>query len=424
MIRPIDSGNERMKKAGNPKSKYPILILIQMKRRDFIIKGGLATTATIAGTSILSSMNNNIESDTVNIGVIGTGSRGNGLISIINKIDGLRVAACCDVIPFRLKQGIKRVGSKSKAYSDYRKLLDNKDIDAVLISSTFNTHSQIAIDALDARKHVYCEKTMGKGIEGIKIMREKVEMSSKIFQTGHQYHSSKLYMHVVELIKSGKIGQVLSFECQWNRQGDWRRKVPDPKLERAINWRMYREYSGGLVAELCSHQIDFVNWVLGSTPKKVMGVGGIDYWKDGRETYDNIHLIYDYDNGVRAKFTCLTANAKDDYQIRVMGSKGTIILGYAKAWFYPEGEYTKKTMGDVDGVSGATATWEKTKGYPIKVEHADPSAQALIDFKDYVINNTTPISNVKTGSHAAFAVQMGLDAMYNGTIEYWKEDYN
>ena len=87
---------------------------------------------------------------------------------------------------------------------------------------------------------------------------------------------------------------------------------------------MYKEYSGGLLAELSSHQIDFVNWVLGTHPEQVMGFGGVDYWKDGRETYDNIHVIYKYPKGVKAKFSCLTTNASEGFKIKVMGDKGTI----------------------------------------------------------------------------------------------------
>ncbi|MEP4948877.1 MAG: Gfo/Idh/MocA family oxidoreductase, partial [Flavobacteriaceae bacterium] len=248
----------------------------------------------------------------------------------------------------------------------------------------------------------------------------KEEASNLVFQTGHQYHSSKLYVHVVDLIKKGKIGKIQAFECQWNRNGNWRRPVPSPELERVVNWRMYREFSGGLLAELCSHQLDFVNWVLEALPDKVMGMGGVDYWKDGRETYDNIHLIYNYPNGVKAKFTCLTGNAKDDYKIRVFGDKGTIILDYAKAWFYPEGKVNKK-MGEVDGVSGATIGWDEGKGIPIKVEHTEPTEQALIDFRDNIVQSKTPISNIHTGANAALCVQMGLDAMYNQKIIHRKD---
>ncbi|MEP2026913.1 MAG: Gfo/Idh/MocA family oxidoreductase [Reichenbachiella sp.] len=396
-----------------------------MKRREFVIKGSLATaglaTSSLAAANMIGI---NKANSKVNIGVIGTGSRGRGLIPNINSIDNFNVVACADILPFRLEDGLSKVeGQKAKGYSDYRKLLDDKNIDAVLIATPFSTHADIAMDAIDAGKHVYCEKTMAKGYEGIKSLVDKVDNSKKIFQTGHQYHSSRLYTHVVELIKNGKVGKIQAFECQWNRNGNWRRSVPSPELERIINWRMYREYSGGLVAELCSHQLDFANWVLDATPNKVAGFGSVDYWKDGRETYDNIHLIYDYPGGVKAKYTCLTANSKDDYQIKVLGDKGTIILSYGKAWFYPEGKLNKK-LGDLDGVSGATVSWEEGKGIPIKVEHIEPSKQALIDFRDSIIDNKSPVSNLATGAKAALCVQMGLDAMYDQKIVAWDPSFD
>ncbi len=389
-----------------------------MKRREFIVKSGVA----MAGVSTMSAgMPYFSKNRSVNIGVIGTGDRGGGLIPIINDIQGLNVAGCCDVLPFRLENGLKKVGRKTAAYSDYRKLLDNKDIDAVLIATPFNTHSRIALDALDAGKHVYCEKTLAKGYDDIEAIISKTSGSKQIFQTGHQYHSSRLYSHIVDLINNGKVGKITAIECQWNRNADWRRPVPGPEYERAINWRMYREYSGGLLAELCSHQLDLINWVLDAVPVKVMGDGGVDYWKDGRETYDNIHMIYTYPHGVRAKFTCLTSNAKDDYLITILGDKGTITIDYTKAWFYPEKIGDKKELGEVDGVSGATVQWEQNKGVPIEVEHLDPSKQALLDFRNSVLDNKTPESNVFSGAKAAICVQMGLDALYTGKVIPWKQ---
>lgn len=394
-----------------------------MKRRAFIKKTGIASAGILSANAVFGNVSklNFSPNGTINIGVIGTGQRGVGLTSIINKIDGIDVVAASDTIPFRLEKGIARANTKVKGYKDYKSLLDDKDVDAVILATPFNTHSQIAIDALDAGKHVYCEKTLAKGYEGIQQLINKTKDSNTIFQTGHQYHSSRLYTHVVDLIHQGKVGNITAFECQWNRHGNWRRKVPSPSLEKAINWRMYREFSGGLTAELCSHQIDFVNWVLGETPNQVMGVGGVDYWKDGRETYDNVHLIYSYPKGIKAKFSCLTSNAKDGYQIKVLGDKGTIIVTNKDAWFYPEGK-KNKIMGEVDGVSGATAQWDKEKGYNINIEHLDPSKQALLDFKSAIINNKNPLSNITSGAKTAVCVQMALDAMYNNKIVQWNNN--
>jgi predicted dehydrogenase len=394
-----------------------------LKRRTFIKKSGIATAGILTTNSVFGNLSHlkSSSSDSVNIGVIGTGQRGTGLTSIINKIDGLRVVAAADVIPFRLQNGLKKANSNPKGYGNYKALLENKDVDAVIIATPFNTHSKIAIDAIDAGKHIFCEKTLAKGYHGIQQLINKTKESKTIFQTGHQYHSSRLYTYVFDLIRQGKVGNISAFECQWNRHGNWRRKVPNPSLEKAINWRMYREFSGGLTAELCSHQIDFVNWVLGETPEQVMGVGGIDYWKDGRETYDNVHLTYSYANGVKAKFSCVTSNAKDGYQIKVLGDKGTIIIDTKNAWFYPEGK-KNKVMGEVDGVSGATAQWDKAKGYNINIEHLDPSKQALLDFKNAIIDNKTPLSNITSGAKTAVCVQMALDAMYDNKIVKWNDN--
>ncbi|WP_296635326.1 Gfo/Idh/MocA family oxidoreductase [Polaribacter sp.] len=394
-----------------------------MKRRNFLKKAGIASAGMLTANSVFGNISklNFSPNNIINLGVIGTGQRGTGLTSIINKIEDINVIAASDVIPFRLQNGIAKSNTKTKGYQNYKALLDNKDIDAVIIATPFNTHSKIAIDALDAGKHVYCEKTLAKGYEGIQQLVNKTKASNTVFQTGHQYHSSRLYTYVVDLIRQGKVGNITAFECQWNRHGNWRRRVPNPSLEKAVNWRMYREFSGGLTAELCSHQIDFVNWVLGETPTQVMGVGGIDYWKDGRETYDNVHLTYSYKNGVKAKFSCLTSNAKDGYQIKVLGDKGTLIIDYKDAWFYPEGK-KNKVMGEVDGVSGATAQWDKDKGYYINIEHLDPSKQALLDFKNAIINNKPPLSNINSGAKTAVCVQMALDAMYNNEIVKWNNN--
>ena len=396
-----------------------------MERREFVKKSGMAIAGVSVATSAMTNLNiiKNI-GQTVNIGVIGTGDRGGGLIPFINEIEGMQVSACCDILPFRLENGIKKVNGKAKAYKDYRALLDDKEIDAILVAVPFSEHSKIMMDALSASKHIYGEKTLVKGYDAVRdIIEKKKNYKNLVFQTGHQYHSSRLYTSVVEMIKDGKIGNISAFESQWNRNGNWRRPVPDPKFERLINWRMYREYSGGLTAELCSHQIDFANWVLNETPKEVVGLGGIDYWKDGRETFDNIHLIYNYPSGVKATYTCLTSNSKDDYLIKVMGDKGTIILDYTKAWFYPEGK-PDKPLGNVDGVSGATMKWQEGRGIPLEVSHEDPSKQALIDFKNSIINESEPISDLITGSKASIAVQMGLDALYTKKLVSWQSEYD
>lgn len=372
------------------------------------------------GARYLSAMPVSFGQKQVNIGVIGTGDRGKGLMSLITQIDGLEVVACADVIPFRLTEGLSKA-PKAKGYHNYNDLLNDKNVDAVMISTPFSTHDQIAIAALKAGKHVYCEKTMTKGLDETQRVLSAAAQSNKVFQTGHQYHSSPLYNRAVEIIQSGYIGEITSFESQWNRNGDWRRPVPDPKWERLINWRMYREYSGGLVAELMSHQIDFINWAMNSQPAKVTGFGGIDHWNDGRETYDNVHLLFEYPSGLDASFTCTTTNGYEDYQIKVLGSEGTMILDYTKGVVFAESrDLTEK--GIVDGVSGATLqAWNSGKGTPIDAPGNDPTLDALKQFYNSIVNDAPVISDVKSGAQTAKCVQISLDALYDGKIKYWSD---
>ncbi len=394
----------------------------EISRRKFLtgltLTGGVIALAGRATSACALS-----RSPGINIGIIGTGDRGAGLASLIKRIPDINLAACCDILPFRLANGMQYANKKTRQYSDYRFLLDQKDIDAVVVATPFSTHADIAVDALDAGKHVFCEKTMAYGYQDIKKLSRKVADSDLVFQTGHQYHSSRLYRHIVELVQAGKIGAVGAIECQWNRNGDWRRPTPDPKWEKLINWRMYREFSGGLVAELCSHQIDFTNWLLASRPAKVTGFGGIDYWKDGRETYDNVHIMTEYPSGVKARYTCLTTNSRDGYQIKIFGKEGTIVINKEKAWLYSE-QVEQKDTAIVDGVTGATQTSWGVSGTPIEVEHKNPSMQALLDFKSAVLTGSKPLSNVKSGADVSVVVQMALDAMDNGTVEYWRDKYD
>ena len=393
-----------------------------MDRRKFIHQGGLVSLGLLTGASAIGAVQfNSFSKEIINIGVIGTGARGVGQTLLINKIENLNVVAVCDILPFRLDEGLKAANNSAMTYTNYLDLVHDKNVDAVLIATPFSEHYNMAIAALKAGKHVYCEKTMVKGIKESKNLVSEVSKTKLIFQTGHQYHSSRLYAHVVKMLKEDAIGNIKSFECRWYRNGDWRKPVQNPKDERAINWRMYRAYSGGLTAELSSHQIDFVNWVLDENPMKIMGTGGNDFWEDGRETYDNTHLIFEYPSGVKAHFKCLTSHIPGGYEIKVIGDKGVVTLTTDKAWINYYKRPEKVVYSDVDGVSGATvpSDYIPQKGTPIKVAHSNPSEQALIDFRDSIFNNTQPISNVETGANTAKAVQLALDAMIKGEVQYW-----
>lgn len=405
-----------------------------ISRREFITKTAIATV----GLSAIPIMSKTILSnDVVNIGIIGTGDRGADMVNILSNVPEVRITACCDILPKHLKNGLQYAAKGAKGYTDYKEMLKNKDLDAIIVCTPLHLHYQMAIEALDADKHVYCEKTMTHNIEQAVSLVEKVKSSKKTFQVGYQLPYNPLYQEIKEMISAGACGQITQIACTYNRNGDWRREVDDPKNERLINWRMYWDYSGGLMAELCSHQIEIVNWVLDAHPLKVCGFGGIDYWKDGREIFDNITIVYDYPNGIKASFNSITTNAQSGVSVKLMGTEGTIEIlkeQGQEAMYYVENntleQNSENQSENIDGITGATLkAWEQGKGVEIKVDDqpksdTETTSLAFKHFAECINNNITPISNVEVGRQSAVSVHMANMAMKNEKIEYWKDEYS
>jgi predicted dehydrogenase len=393
-------------------------------RRKFIATGALALTGLTAFGYESISKGSLGQTGPIRIGLIGSGSRGQGLATLLGKILSFELVACCDIIPENLQGGMKLAAKGARSYTDYKKLLQDKDIQAVIIATPLYLHYPMALDAMAAGKHIYMEKTMAYTIPQALDLVKKVQRSNLVFQVGHQYRYYSLYLKVKEILSKGWIGKVSHYECQYNRNSDWRKPVSDPKMERAINWRMYKEYCGGVLSELSAHEIDIVNWMQDSHPLKVAGFGGIDYWKDGRETFDNIRLVYEYPDGVKASVTSILSNEYKGYSIRILGSKGTIEILRDQAYIYPEA--TKKTLGTVDGVTGATMeVLPGGKGQLIVFEkQSDPTTYALQDFAECILKGKKPASNVITGRDVAIAVHMGNQAAETEKTQYWKDEYS
>lgn len=399
-----------------------------MSRRKFIKYTGALAGGLLLKQELFSM--HAIEGQRLNIGVIGCGDRGNGIIEIVNTMPGsFAVTAICDILEFRIEACKKLLNPESKVavHKDYRRLLDDKNIHAVVIATPLNSHYEIAAAALDAGKHVYLEKTMTYNIQQALDLVKKVKSTPSLtLQVGHQYRYTPLYFKVKEMIAKGHLGKVTQIDCRWDRNWNWRRPVPDPRLERQINWRMYKEYSGGLVAELLSHQMDFIHWAFETHPDTIMGAGGIDYYKDGRETFDNVQVMLRYKkDGMIGNFGATCGNAHDGYLFKIKGTKGAVHLLVDDAVFYPEKE-TKKQLETVDGVAGATRiTWNKDGGIPITQEPMkDGTWYALKEFYSCIVNRQRPVSDVITGATTAIAVHLSNNSLYTGTIQQWKPSYN
>ena len=405
-----------------------------LKRRKFIANSGKVALATLVPSTGLFRFGKSL-AEQVNIGVIGTGSRGNWLIKLLKDIPNASVIACCDIMPNRLGQGLKLAAPKCKGYSDYRKLLDDKNVDAVIIASPLSMHFDMVRDAVDAGKHVYCEKTMCFTHEQSVGLEPILKNSNLVFQVGYQHRYNPLYNQIKGIIHSEDFGALSHIDCYWNRNGDWRRPVDDPKWERMINWRMYREYSGGLMAELSSHQIDIVNWIVEDLPESVSGYGGIDFWKDGRETFDHVHSVFKYPSGIQASYTCLTTNAHMGYQMLFYGKNATVqVTGEQghQAFLFVEPAWINgmKKPDAVDAVSGATVkVWEAGKAMPILAgdgpeDDAEPTGKALESFANCIRENKLPLSNYSNGKSSAICVTKANEAMLQEEIMDLRKAYS
>lgn len=395
-----------------------------MKRRTFLKGAGLLTGGTLIGNAGVFASG---RSSVIKVGIIGCGDRGRGMMHVIQELkDQFAITAICDVLDFRLEGARRQLKNGSfRAYKDHRKLLEDRNVDAVVIAVPLYMHYPVAADSLQAGKHVYLEKTMTFNIpEALKLVELSGQRPRQVVQVGHQYRYSPLYYKVKEMIDKGLLGKVNQIECRWDRNGNWRRPVPDPSLERQINWRMYKACSGGLVAELLSHQIDFINWVFDAHPASVQATGGIDIFKDGRETFDNVQVMFRYPGeGMIGNFGATCGNAHDGYLFRIKGTKGTISLLTDRGVFIPEKSAAPKNEV-VDGVTGASKiAWNKDGGAPILPEPTkDGTWYALMDFYKAVRSGRLPDSNVYTGARTAICVDLANQALYGGQLMQWDKE--
>lgn len=398
-----------------------------MERRNFIKTSSIGLSGLLLHNEIWAlSKNNNGEK--VSVGLIGCGSRGVGLLEVLKDLqDKFQVTAVCDILDFRFKEA-KQVGlGDMKEYKDYRKLLDDKSIQAVVIATPLYLHYQMAADALKAGKHVYLEKTMTYSIQqAIDLVALAKSRSKQVLQVGHQLPYTPLYIKVKEMIDKEYLGKITQVECRYDRHNDWRRPVPDPSLEKSINWRMYKEYSGGLTAEILSHQMQFINWALDTHPDEVFSTGGIDFYKDGRETYDNVQIMLRYkEKGIVGNFGSTLANEREGFIFKIKGSKGAVELLFDEGIFYPEQE-TKKQLETVDGVAGATKIeWKKDGGISILNEKMkDGTWYAFSDFHTCITENKKPMLGVEQGGRAAINVHLANNALYSHSVQKWQPKFN
>ncbi len=307
-------------------------------RRDFVKTAGAVTAAAAAGVFGAPAIQKvKGANDRVQYGVIGTGSRGCYLLRHMSGLDNGRCVAVCDDYEPNLKNGVTNAGVKPQAFANYQDLLARNDIDAVVVVTPLYMHFPVTRDVLLSGKHVFCEKSLVFKPEEVHALRAlSNERPKQILQVGLQRRYSKFYQAAKDMVSKGLIGKVSHIEGQWHRNtfanDPWNKPVPKDRTDRQWNWRKYRDLSGGLTAELGSHQVDVAEWMFGSPPEFIVGIGGLNFIKDGRNIFDNIQLLYQYPQGQKMIYSAITTNrhlplfggTRTEFGEVIMGTEGTI----------------------------------------------------------------------------------------------------
>ena len=453
-----------------------------LSRRDLLKAAGAVTAVAAAIPSLESApgiLTARAANDPVRYGMIGTGSRGSYLLKHLKNIDNGQCVALCDINPENLKHGVDTIGNNPRTYSDYHELLAQKDIDAVFVITPLFVHFPLTRDALQAGKHVFCEKCLVFKPEEVHEIRAlAAEHPKQTLQTGLQRRYSEFYQTVKSMVDKGILGDVYHMHAQWHRNminepsSLWTMK---PGGEKNIaNWRVFRSMSGGLTAELTSHQVDVADWMFGNHPEFVMGFGSLDVLKDGRNVWDNVQLIYRYPNGRQLTYSSISTNQFLPYfnaqraqmgEI-IMGTEGTIEITvgfddpHCIAWWYREppkksAEVTKAGEKKKPFVAGATMVtaggargpipimtsdmeftgkegfldrevkfarrWLTSKGVMIQEEQGNPVDTELRTFFQNCRDGKRPLADLEVGLADSVAVILSNIAMDENRKVYFNE---
>jgi predicted dehydrogenase len=414
-------------------------------RRNFLKKSSLATLASITATNFIAK---NAFSKTTSVGelkfgLIGCNGMGFSNLQRHIKIQGVECVAICDVDQTVLNKRATEVekiqGYKPTLYNDYRKLLEDKSINYVIIGSPDHWHCLMAVHAMEAGKHVYVEKPIALYMEECNVMLNAARKLNKIVQVGQWQRSGPHYDEAIKMAHSGMLGQIRLVKV-WAYQG-WMKPVPvlpntvppagvDYKMWLGpaetkpfnanrfhFNFRWFWDYAGGLMTDWGVHEIDIALFAMkAKAPISVMASGGkFAYPDDASETPDTLQTVYQYE-GFNMLWEHATGINGGNYGrtegISFIGNDGTLVLNRDGWELIPE-------VKVIDGVKSQKFDSKKYDKKPtddyLKM-HAENFVEAIRKNDPKILK-----CGIETGSIAALNAQMGNIAYKLGRRIYWNE---
>jgi predicted dehydrogenase len=423
-----------------------------MDRRTFlnnsvkVIGGSAALGSTALSYSRIAGAN-----DRISIGHIGIGNRGTELDDIASRLKEshkVEMTAVCDLWSVNREKAAannaKLYGKTPRAFKVSEELLAASDLDAVIISTPEHSHSPLLKLAAEAGKDIYVEKPMGNVLSDVKAARDAVLLHKIIAQVGTQHRSEPYPKMARETIHGGALGDVSKIEIVWNYHGprwrgreevkqireadtDWNKWLMnkphrpfDPQLY--FEFRLYREFSGGIADQWMSHGIDLVHYFMNdSLPRTVVAHGGIFAWRDGRENADTFQAVLEYPKGFLVSYSTSFGNDAPSFT-RYMGKKATLInLGGEGS---PRYQLVEEKGNHEENPEVDKQRTEKyllmpgEKGLP-PTGIDDMSVEHMANWIDCMRSRQQPIATVHDGFAQSVACMMATKAYWTGKKQYW-----
>jgi predicted dehydrogenase len=401
-------------------------------RRAFLESLGRHGTGTLLAAAAVESSRGFAANDTIRVGCIGTGSRCQALMKALDQIQGVRIAAVCDIYEPHLDQARKLAATGALATRSYREVLGRSDIDAVVIAAPDHWHVPMTVDACDAGKDVYVEKPLthdpSEGATAIAAQNR----NRRIVQVGTQQRSMPHFQKARELLGAGRIGTVLKVHMSWNRnvpirkresaagvearQLDWKAflgAAPDQAFDayRYRNWRWFWDFGGGLLTDLMVHWIDVAHWFLDLDHPASAVTTGMHFAAQGAwETPDTIQTLLSYGERLQIHFEGTFSNACHGAMIAFLGTEGTLYLDRGRYELYPE----RNKSEPESWVLGT----ERRRGRDF---YDNPNGEVLhlANWLACIRNRRPPNCPAEAGAAAAAAAHLANRAYRAGQVASW-----
>lgn len=373
-----------------------------MTRRN-LFQAGSAAAAGVFSIVKPESVRGSQANSKVSVGLVGTGNRGSYDAAFVHTDPRAHITALCDKFEDRIEMGKQKIRVENPAsFTDFEKLLASP-VDAVIIATPPFEHPRMLEAAIDAKKHIYCEKPMGVDAEGCRRVMKAAKKAdpSKNLAVGFQQRYGPVYLEAYKRLQAGEIGTISTARAFWISSDPFQRvSYPDPKVDRLRNWFCYRDLSGDFIVEQDCHNLDVLHWFLGGLPLRAVGYGGKKV-RTTMEILDHLTLSYEFPDGIHVNFEAnqLTPRGFSRVGEEFTGTKGTLLT-------------SRKTMVHVKGPREQETIESKR----------DITYDALEHWLDNIVSGKAENVAERSALSTMIAI-LGRTALYTGREQTWKGLY-